>query len=496
MNAKRVKKAGELAAETQLTDTELAEIVNNGIRREGKHIILPADPAPGMGFREGARALIKKAEQEEQIVDAHELIEGNPFDALAAFHHVLTREFGWATVGKHTIQTFFGPQKIPPQIINVKTGPKPEDIIQVPMGEMSAPGLDFGFHVNFDKSGLHLKAECQMHQAKVLKTLATMVVEHLKGHSIYKGKAFKMPARWNDQPTFVSFDHVREEELVLSKPVEDAVLVNLYTPLKHREQVKADGTPIKRTIVLSGIYGTGKSLTISCAAKIALQAGWTVIYLDDTADMATAFENAKRWQPCMVCAEDVDRVASDRNDKANHIFNTLSGVLGTNSEVVTVLTTNHPENIDRAMLRPGRIDALIEVTPPDATAVQTLIRLYARGKMIEGVKLDKVGELLAGQIPATIREVAERSKLARIAFRKEAIDEQALLAAIHSMGPQITLLNSAKAEQPPVIDTALRNLVETVATRACMEALAVQDDLADHLGVSAALRKKLPELRN
>jgi transitional endoplasmic reticulum ATPase len=278
-----------------------------------------------------------------------------------------------------------------------------------------------------------------------------------------------MPSRWDAQPIFLKFGHMNEAELILSRPVQDSILVNVWTHIRHTAKVKADGTPIKRTVVLSGIYGTGKSMGCAVTAKLAQEHGWTVIYLDDTARLADALENAKRWQPCLLIAEDIDRVAEERTESANTIFNTLSGVLSASNDVMVMLTTNHPERIDQAMLRPGRIDALIEVTPPDAEAVQRLIHLYGRGLIKHGEKLDTVGAMLAGQIPATIREVVERSKLARIAHGVALVDEASLIAAVHSMGPQLAYLNADKEPKQSSLERALKSMMlDAAITSQCL----------------------------
>jgi transitional endoplasmic reticulum ATPase len=466
----------------------VAKVVESGIVYGGKQIILPDDPTK-MGYKAAAEALMEKEREESQVVNAHEIIEGNPFDALAAFHETLKQEFGWSTV--HPTPSFFGPR--PPVMVDVKTGPEAGDVLQVPIGVIRVPNIDnFEFNVHFDHDGLHLFAECKKYQAPILKDLAAKVRVYLRSHSIYRGKAFRMPSAWSDQPEFLKFGHMHEAELVLSKPVQASVRVNLLTPIEKTAAVKADGIPIKRTVVLAGKYGTGKSMTAAITAKVAQANGWTVIYLDDTNRLADALENAKRWQPCVVIAEDIDRVTENRTDKANVIFNTLSGVLGSANEVMVVLTTNHPEKIDRAMLRPGRIDALIEVLAPDAEAVEKLICLYGRG-LVKADSLEKVGQMLAGQIPATIREVVERSKLARIANEVAFIDELSLIDAVHSMGPQIELLNTAKIEKMPSLDLALRNtvqdLIDASSVSGAVEAFCQFLEVGGNPSKAEALRK-------
>lgn len=119
----------------------------------------------------------------------------------------------------------------------------------------------------------------------------------------------------------------------------------------------------------------------------------------------------------MIFAEDIDQVLNDpnrRDNEVNDILNVLDGIDTKGVEIITVLTTNYLEKITQAMLRPGRLDTMISVRAPDADAAQRLIRFYVGSDLAEGTNLDEASAVLAGIIPALIREVVERSKLAAI----------------------------------------------------------------------------------
>jgi transitional endoplasmic reticulum ATPase len=64
-------------------------------------------------------------------------------------------------------------------------------------------------------------------------------------------------------------------------------------------------------------------------------------------------------------------------------LNEIDGVESKGKELITILTSNHAENINQAMLRPGRLDAVLSIQAPDAFAAEKLIRLYARGLILE-----------------------------------------------------------------------------------------------------------------
>lgn len=130
---------------------------------------------------------------------------------------------------------------------------------------------------------------------------------------------------------------------------------------------KDRGIPWRRGLLLQGPAGTGKSsLTRAIAQTLGLPLH--VFHLSTLSDQ----EMIENWQglsgSCVVLFEDFDTVFDKRQSLTSHgaltfecILNLLSGV-GTNSGVILIVTTNHPEKIDDALInRPGRIDAVITV---------------------------------------------------------------------------------------------------------------------------------------
>ncbi len=170
--------------------------------------------------------------------------------------------------------------------------------------------------------------------------------------------------------------------------------------------------------------------------------------VDTVRNLQPAIYFAQQYQPAVIFAEDIDRVVegSARTDDVDAILNSIDGVDTKGSELIVVLTTNHIERINRAMLRPGRLDAVVSVRPPDAEAAQRLLRLYGRGLIPEDAKLLTVGGMLEGQIPAVIREVVERSKfsaITRLDGGALSLTEADLVTAATGM------LNQVKLVAPP-----------------------------------------------
>jgi SpoVK/Ycf46/Vps4 family AAA+-type ATPase len=422
------------------------------IEHTGTKITLPGEPGP-MPLRTAIAALERKALDEETELDVTEVLDAYPEDALVAFNAAMRQKYGWAS--PTPVMSFFGP--IAPDLVTVLTGPKPGQAVQVPMGQFTLPGVENPIMVRRSKLRgqpvLVVSGTVRKREAQVVKDLAELARSILKERSIYKGQAIRLKV--NDEgvletdtpPQFIDTTSIRPNELVLN-PVElEQVEATLWAPIQNTEACVKHGIPLNRGVLLEGIYGTGKTMTAHVTSKVCVDNQWTYILLDDVRALKDALLFARRYQPAVVFAEDVDRVVAVRDQRGNDLLNTIDGVLTKDSQVITVLTTNHVEVLDRAMLRPGRLDAVISVRAPEAEAVGRLLRLYGRGLIGEAETLYEVSEYLAGNIPATIREVVERSKLSMIAHGREVVTEHDLLVAARGMEHHLQLLRDTPPQK-------------------------------------------------
>jgi transitional endoplasmic reticulum ATPase len=138
----------------------------------------------------------------------------------------------------------------------------------------------------------------------------------------------------------------------------------------------------------------------------------------------------------------LDRDTSgDRDAALDAILNVVDGIGSKGKEIMVVVTSNSVESINRAMLRPGRLDAIITIRPPDAEAAERLMRLYGRGLIATDESLTEAGIALAGQIPAVIREAVERAKLYAISRHQSMeLHDEDLVRAANGMKHHLDLL--------------------------------------------------------
>jgi transitional endoplasmic reticulum ATPase len=426
------------------------------IEYEGKKIRLPGDPKV-MPLEAAIETLQRKLKDENTYLDLIEQIEGYPFDAAVAFLKAMKDTYGWAS----PVPTpgFWGDKN--PDLMTVNIGPDPEDTLQVPMGSFLIPGIENRITVHIAPPGEHgrnrhptlcIHSKARKREQHILKELVAKAKRILAEASIYKGKAIRLNIDDNGriqrelQPIFIQTKHIATEELIFSRTVQDQLDVSLFTPIRHTAECLKHGIPLKRGVLLEGKYGVGKSMTATIASRVCVEHGWTFILVDKVQGLREALEFATAYQPALVFAEDIDRQISDRNEQANDLLNVISGVISASSKIITVLSTNHVERINQAMLRPGRLDAVISILPPDADAVSRLIRLYARNLIGNDEPLDRVSAQLAGQIPATIREVCERAKLAMINGSRTRIIEDDLVVAAEGMVAHLNLLNRPEGQ--------------------------------------------------
>src|SRR4029077_1351830 len=154
--------------------------------------------------------------------------------------------------------------------------------------------------------------------------------------------------------------------------------------------------------------------------------GWTFIYLRRAVDLAEGLRLGQLYSPAVVFVEDVDTVVKgDRDESVNDLLNTLDGVDTKSHPIITILTTNHPELIQPAFIRAGRIDTVIRFEPPDEQACRTFIKLFTtddegRSLLAPDQDLTETVKALGGRWPAFICEAVAKAK--RFAIYREGND--------------------------------------------------------------------------
>lgn len=411
------KKGRKSEDEEGTTDAEFKDV---SVARAGKKIVLPED----MSYDEAIQWMKRKRKQEEQEVNVSIRVDAFPLDGACALMDVLRDAYGWTDLQSR--MSFFG--EIKPTLIDVEIGPN--ESRQVPWGDIAIPGIEgtlsTGWEMHDDRPCFTLNGTIKRKHEKVIHRLGDAIKQRVKTGSIYRGKAIRM--RFRDQdgdriqfrpdvaPRFEDLTSVKPEELIFPRETQMVLETTLFTPVEFSEACRKEGIPLKRGVLLEGPFGTGKTLTAAVLARICVEHGWTFLYVEDVRDLDMAIKFAKLYQPTVVFGEDIDRaVGMQRDSEVDRILNTLDGIGSKTSEIFVVLTTNEVDKIGPAFLRPGRIDTVVHIGPPDTEAAIRLVRLYGKGRV--DATDEEIGEAVqpvVGSNAAFLQEVTERSRLAAI----------------------------------------------------------------------------------
>lgn len=177
---------------------------------------------------------------------------------------------------------------------------------------------------------------------------------------------------WCDIPE-TSMDHI-----ILSSNIKENLLDDLDVFLDSEERYRELGLSYKRGYLLYGPPGNGKTSLIRALAN---HLGKSIAFVKGSSLAGGSVQQliARTGSDKLIVVEDIDRsaVVNEEDKEANDlgsrmagnvlqdILNLLDGVQGGNGQIL-ITTANHPEKLDKAFMRPGRIDCKIELENADS----------------------------------------------------------------------------------------------------------------------------------
>src|SRR5713101_8832328 len=184
--------------------------------------------------------------------------------------------------------------------------------------------------------------------------------------------------------------------------------------LKYPEKFAALGARIPKGVLLVGPPGTGKTLL---SRAVAGEAGVPFFSISGSefvemfvgvgaSRVRDLFDQAKRNAPCIVFIDEIDAVGrqrgaglggshDEREQTLNQILVEMDG-FDTGTNVIVLASTNRPDVLDPALLRPGRFDRQVVLDRPDIKGRRAILDVHMRGKPVDpGVTV----EVLAKQTP-------------------------------------------------------------------------------------------------
>jgi SpoVK/Ycf46/Vps4 family AAA+-type ATPase len=167
-------------------------------------------------------------------------------------------------------------------------------------------------------------------------------------------------------------------------------------PLRNPELRRTFGKSLRGGLLLYGPPGCGKTFLARATAG-ELGAKFMPVGISDVLDMYLGqseqnlkgyFEAARRQAPCVLFFDEVDALGRKRSlmrhsagsGVISQFLSELDGMQSDNRSVFVLAATNHPWDVDAALRRPGRLDRMLLVLPPDASAREAILRASCRNR--------------------------------------------------------------------------------------------------------------------
>src|SRR5947207_13162266 len=212
----------------------------------------------------------------------------------------------------------------------------------------------------------------------------------LVAHQVRLGKG-KGTHRIKDRP-MVRFSDVAGVEEAKSEVQE------VVDFLKHPKKYKRLGGTLPKGILLVGPPGTGKTMLAKAIAGEA-QANFFSAHGSDFNEVFVGvgarrirdiFRQAARHKPAIIFIDEIDCLGKNRKfDTHGELQQTNNALLASmdgfesNEGIVVVAATNRPEDLDDALVRPGRFDRKVFVPYPDMKGLRAILQSHSRNKPIE-----------------------------------------------------------------------------------------------------------------
>ncbi|QLH79021.1 CDC48 family AAA ATPase [Halosimplex rubrum] len=282
---------------------------------------------------------------------------------------------------------------------------------------------------------------------------------------------------------FVEVPDVTWDQVGGLEDTKERLRETIQWPLDYPEVFEAMDMQAAKGVLMYGPPGTGKTLL---AKAIANEAQSNFISIkgpellnkfvgESEKGVREVFEKARSNAPTVVFFDEIDSIAGERGGNTtdsgvgervvSQLLTELDG-LEELEDVVVIATTNRPDLIDSALLRPGRLDRHVHVPVPDEEARRKIFEVHTRDKpLAEGVDLDDLAARTDGYVGADIEAVTREASMAATREFLASVDPEDIGDSVGNVKVTMEHFEHALGEVGPSVDADTREQYEEIEER-------------------------------
>ena len=213
--------------------------------------------------------------------------------------------------------------------------------------------------------------------------------------------------------------------------------------LQFPERFESLGARVPRGVLLVGPPGTGKTLLARAVAGEAAVPFFSISGSEfvemfvgvGASRVRDLFDQAKRNTPCIVFIDEIDAVGrhrgaglggghDEREQTLNQILVEMDG-FETGSNVIVLASTNRPDILDPALLRPGRFDRRVTLDNPDVKGREAILKVHVQGKPLHAeIDLTAIAKQTPGFSGADLANLVNEAAILAARERRKSVEHQ------------------------------------------------------------------------
>ena len=237
-------------------------------------------------------------------------------------------------------------------------------------------------------------------------------------------------------------------------------LVEIVDFLHNPQKYSTIGAKLPKGALLVGPPGTGKTLLAKAVAGEAKVPFFSLAGSDfvemfvgvGASRVRDLFKKAQENAPCIIFIDEIDAIGKSRdsrfggNDEREQTLNQLLSEMDgfdTSKGVFILAATNRPEVLDKALLRPGRLDRRIIVDKPDLKGRVAVLKVHAKKvNLDETVDLDAIALATSGAVGSDLANMINEAAINAVKHGRKAVSQKDLFEAV-----EVVLMGKEKKDR-------------------------------------------------